>query len=212
MRLVRNVALLVSVSGSIGLAMLGGCLGILPQGSRDDVDLSREAFIREMVTAKNTRTTKHFNDYTPGSYHVNKLDLIEGVRALSDSLTKNVEAIIVTGPSSPLWTYHVITVMDSENADSIVRINHLVFPHARITKKSTKMMSREEYQQILERMLEFPILQSTTEADTSEWHTMVAVARFGSAETVKLVPDSLVQENMEEAESLFEYINALIKK
>ena len=42
--------------------------------------LDRAGFVQELVFAYATPRTGRFDDYTRGSYHVNKLDLVQGIR------------------------------------------------------------------------------------------------------------------------------------
>jgi hypothetical protein len=182
-------------------------------GSKEQVDLSREAFIREMVIASETETTEHFNDYTPGSYHVKKLDLIKGVSNLSDSTTKSVDAVLIIGPSGPLWQYNVITVIDTLGADSPVSVNRIVFPHARITHKSTKELEREVYRQIIERVQANPLLRNVTDedgTDASEWAHSIMIAEFGRTKSIRVVRDSVADQYKESLELLYEAVNEMI--
>lgn len=139
------------------------------QGSSKYRDLSHRVFINEMATVGRTDATAHFDGYTPGSYHVDKFDLLEGMRLMADSLTKKVDAVLIFGPVGPLWQYDIVTVIDSLKPDSLVNINHLVFPHARITNKSTKKLERVQYRRCLDGILSNPILKNVPDRQNIEY-------------------------------------------
>ncbi len=181
--------------------------------SSENLDLSREAFINEMITAAETPVTRHFDDYTPGSYHVDKLELVKGVRVLSDSIAKDVDAVLVYGLVGPLWQYNIVTVIDSTDAAGSVHVNHLVFPHARITAKATRELKRSEYERIWSQILASPILRSVSTADTTvsdDWSLSFVAAKFDVSQIVRVVSDSAGQNNAESMELLVNSVNELI--
>lgn len=75
-----------------------------------------------------------FDDYTPGSYHVRKDDLLAGLREQSVACGLRLRAVLIVGPLGMLWAYHVAVFIDEGDE---VRVNVLAMPHARITRKST---------------------------------------------------------------------------
>ena len=169
-------------------------------------DLSRSSFIKEMIFINKSPNTKCFDDYTPGSYHVKKLDLIAGVRELRDSTTRSVAAVIILGPSGPMWQYNVIAVIDSSEGGDSVAVNHLIFTHARIRSKSTRRVSREQYEIVMKRILTDTSLQEPkrdpkfsdskwviTADDADEWNSFAAVALFSDSSTVRVAYDNPVQ-------------------
>ncbi len=118
-------------------------------------DLGRAAFVQELISAQPTARTRLFDDYTGGSYHVEKLDLLEGVREIRRR--DHVIALAVFGPSSILWTYHVVVVL--EDGDGY-RLNTLTMPHARITSKGTRLISMAEYKRARRRLTSLPTMVS----------------------------------------------------
>ncbi len=104
----------------------------------DSVEPSREGFFREVLYAAGSARTPRFDDYTPGSYHADKLDIAEGLPLAAKRCGAVLEGVVVVGPLGPLWSYHVIAFLKE---DSGVRLNTLVMPHARITGKATATIS-----------------------------------------------------------------------
>jgi hypothetical protein len=102
---------------------------------------SREGFFDEVLFAAASRRTPRFDDYTAGSYHVDKLDLVQGLPVRAALCGVRLRAALVVGPLGPLWAYYVAVLVDE---GATVRINTLVMPHARITGKGTGVVSPEE--------------------------------------------------------------------
>jgi hypothetical protein len=107
---------------------------ICTAGAEDNVAPTREAFFREVLFPAPTARTPRFDDYTPDSYHVEKLDLAQGLPAEARRCGVALRALLVVGPVGPLWAYHVIAFVS--DGDSL-RVSSLVMPHARITGKGT---------------------------------------------------------------------------
>jgi len=135
-----------------------------------------------MLFPQGTARTPLFDDYTEGSYHVDKLDLLEGVRALRPRAP--VQGLVVFGPAGPIWSYYVFLFV-SENGQ--VRLNAIEFPHARITEKSTRPLSPGEYREALARLTarqcmtpgepSFLTVRGERIADLSlDWHYSLLVA------------------------------------
>lgn len=145
-------------------------------------DLSRTRFIEEMVYPQGTARTPQFDDYTPGSYHINKLGLIDGVQEFSTTHERHVEALLILGPEGPLWTYHVITVVGDSDRPHSVSINQLVFPHARITVKTTRLVPRSKYEPLIARILAHPFLLPVSDSAQGleeEWSMCSCIGEFG---------------------------------
>jgi len=105
---------------------------------------TRGAFICEVLDAKPTAVTPKFDDYTPGSYHIVKEDLLKGLIEESEKRGLDLRGVIVAGPMrDPLWTYYVTAFFREGDK---VRVNLLIFPHARITYKSTGLIENERYE------------------------------------------------------------------
>lgn len=116
---------------------------------------SRENFFREVLYAQLTEITPLFDDYTPGSYHVDKLDVFRGIPRLAAEEHLRLRGLIVIGPSGFLWSYHMIVFIEE---DSGIRVNLLRMPHARITLKSTGKIPARRYGQFMKAILETGLL------------------------------------------------------
>jgi hypothetical protein len=113
-----------------------------PSGATaDSVTPSRDGFFREVLFAQATSRTPRFDDYTEGSYHVNKLDLATGLPPLAERCGIQLRALLVVGPVGPLWTYHVFAF--TRDSSEVV-VTALVMPHARITGKAFRRLSAAE--------------------------------------------------------------------
>jgi hypothetical protein len=131
------------------LVVLAGCStsGLEPGDVHEcQYILSRTGFLQELLFARGTPRTPAFDDYTPGSYHVEKMDLLEGVRELR-SQEEAIVGVAVYGPFGPIWAYNVVLFMEEEEGK--LRANWVHFPHARITQKATRELTNTEYRQLL---------------------------------------------------------------
>ena len=128
----------------------------------DSLAPTREGFLREALDAAPTARTPRFNDYAPGSYHAEKLDLAVGLPAEARRLGRPLQGLVVLGPVGPLWAYYVVTLAGEGEA---VRVNSLVMPHARITGKATGLVARREAEALLGDLVASPLLRRL--ADTT---------------------------------------------
>ena len=117
----------------------------------------RAQFIRECLDAVATRETPKFDDYTEGSYHVDKLDLVEGLETATKSQPGHLRAVIIVGPTGPLWTYYVIVALSEGEG---IRLNSVVMPHARITGKATKVFSKTEFDRLFKKVAASKLLRA----------------------------------------------------
>jgi hypothetical protein len=115
-----------------------------PSPGADDPKPTREAFLGEVLDAKPTPATPKFVD-VPGSYHVQKEDLLAGLTGEAKKRKIALRAVLIAGPMpfDPLWTYYV-TVFIREGEQ--VRVNNLVMPHARVTGKATGLIAADRYE------------------------------------------------------------------
>ncbi len=113
-------------------------------------NLSREGFIQEAIFPEGTPRTPYFDDYTQGSYHVDKIDLINGIRELRKKKT-DIIATFIGGPWGMMWGYDFLVFMQSSNGE--IKVGRLVFPHARIVYKSTTTISRQEFDTLSQQFL-----------------------------------------------------------
>lgn len=165
------------------IAVLLACLGCASHRPQLCVpDLGRNGFLQELLFPQGTARTPLFDDYTEGSYHVEKMDLLAGVRALRPR--EPVQGLVVFGPAGPLWAYYVFLFVSEGDQ---IRLNTLEFPHARITGKSTRLLSPTQYQEALGRLTSrqcmtpgapsFNRVRGERIADLSlDWHYSLLVA------------------------------------
>ena len=123
---------------------------------RKDPFPSRLGFFHEALHPAPTLRTPNFDDYTRGSYHVDKIELARLLPAYARRCNLTLLASLTIGPTAMLWAYHVIVfVQEGDN----VRVNRLVFPHARITLKTTVVVPRQAADQLLESLRDEPLLK-----------------------------------------------------
>jgi hypothetical protein len=108
----------------------------------DDSQPTRDAFLCEVLDAKPTAVTPKFDDYTDGSYHILKEDLLKGVTDEATKRRLGLRGVLIFGPLGLLWSYVVVVFLREGNE---IRINMLDFPHARITYKATGVVTTERY-------------------------------------------------------------------
>jgi hypothetical protein len=154
--------------------------------ARSDSKPSRDNFFREVLYAKATSVTPRYDDYTEGSYHVDKLDVLKGIPEAAKKEGLNLRGLIVVGPAGPLWTYHIMAFIEE---GEMIRVNSLTMPHARITYKSTGTISSRDYNDFLVRLIQTKVL--TTEiphkgrCDTCpypEWHYEALISNWSESQ------------------------------
>jgi hypothetical protein len=142
--------------------------------------LDRAGFIDELVFARATARTPRFDDYTEGSYHVDKLDLLEGVRQRRNGGTP-ILALFVQGPAGPMWSYEIVLFLRVENG---VRANQLSMTHARITVKSTSFLGDEEYRELVQRVSSTLVEGAPAPAENLDWSYDMLFCDFAGTERV----------------------------
>ena len=155
----------------------------------DSLQPSREGFFREVLFAAGSARTPRFDDYTPGSYHVDKLDLADGLPPVAEKCGLMLEALVVVGPVGPLWTYHVIVFLREEPG---LRLNTLAMPHARITGKATGHILRDRFTAFFDQLPNSRILKAgpPTWSDTTttrlarDFSYDFLAVRFGAAQNI----------------------------
>lgn len=147
-----------------------------------DFDLTEGGFIQELLDARATPRTQLFDDYTEGSYHVDKLTLLSSLTKIATE-NSNLLGAVVVGPYGPIWAYQVTLFVQEENG---VRANWLVMPHARITFKATKLLTSAEFSAFQNSVLTssfmsstLPAVESGADASDLEWEFGMGV-RFWS--------------------------------
>src|SRR5262249_40593184 len=75
----------------------------------EDPKPTREAFLGEVLDAKPTAVTPKFDDYTPGSYHIEKEDLLKGLIEEAKKRKITLRALTISGPFpfDPHWRSQV---------------------------------------------------------------------------------------------------------
>lgn len=127
-----------------------------PNCASDGVAPSREGFFHELLFAAATARTPRFDDYTANSYHVIKLDLVQGLPTQAKACGLRLKAAVVVGPVGLLWTFLVaVLVQDGPN----VRVNTVVMPHARITGKATGVISTQRALALLQQIEKAPLVR-----------------------------------------------------
>ena len=155
---------------SISRRLLVVTTAILLAGSSlgaDDSKPTREAFLGEVLDAKPTAATPKFDDYTDGSYHIEKEDLLKGLTEEAKKRKLTLRAVTIVGPLAPdpLWTsYVVVCIQEGEK----VRVNSLVMPHARITGKSTGLVTADRYKKWRDAILSTKVLQKEMPKDSDK--------------------------------------------
>ena len=96
--------------------------------------------MREVLFAAPTARTPRFDAYTPGSYGVDKMDLVRGLADMAAQCKVSLQGVLVLGPVGPLWAYYVVPFITDGRG---VRVNALVIPHARITSKGTGTVQQQ---------------------------------------------------------------------
>ena len=206
----RRIILYVLATAFSGVVLLPAALG----------DPDRAQFLRECLDAVATPETPKFDDYTQGSYHIDKLDLVQGIEKATDSQPGRLRAVIIIGPIGPLWTYHVVVALSEGNA---IRLNSLVMPHARITGKGTKTLNPTEFEKLLSKLTTSKLLPEgdptsikANDPGSREfaYDILVAVWTDGRRSLRFAQLENLMSEDTpkaKEAEAVFEHLNGLMK-
>jgi hypothetical protein len=107
----------------------------------DDPKPSRETFIREVLDAKPTPLTPRFQ--AGEGYYVRKEDLMKGVIEEAAKRKLRLRGVLIVGPlPDGFWTYIIAAFLGEGDK---VRVNLLIFPHARITYKATGLVTPADY-------------------------------------------------------------------
>lgn len=184
-----------------------------PTCPSSDRSPTRLGFMDEALFPTSTARTPRFDDYTPGSYHVQKLDVVQGLRDRSAECSLDLRAVLVVGPVGVLWTYHVATLVAEDGA---IRLNALVMPHARITGKGTGIIPFAEASALLDRVAGADVMRPGVpspdgKGNSGEFQWDVLLARFDREPHefrhahVGVVPS-------EEARDLLDRVNDLLGK
>lgn len=138
MRWIHPLAALV-----VAISSAGGCRAVPvrpPSVLPYHDDISFRGFAEEALHGYGTPRTHRFDDFTPGSYHVDPREVAEGLFQIAPTYGLPLAAVAVVGPYGPIWAYDVITIVPEVGC---TRVNWLVMPHARITIKRSGCVTIE---------------------------------------------------------------------
>ena len=158
-----------------------------PVFASQDLKPSRDNFFREVLYAKATSVTPLYDDYTEGSYHVDKLDVFKGLPEMAQKEGLKLSGLVVVGPVGLLWAYYVVAFIDE---GEMIRVNSLTMPHARITYKSTGTITQKRYDELVNGLLktnvlatELPPKGKCDRCPYPEWHYEVLVADWSDGKS-----------------------------
>src|SRR5262249_5543802 len=84
-------------------------------------------------------------------------DLLKGLTEEARKRKLSLRGVLIIGPEIPLWTYYVTVFLQEGDK---MRVNTLIFPHARITHKSTGLLTADRYAKWLDGMLKIGVAKS----------------------------------------------------
>jgi hypothetical protein len=188
-------------------------------GRADDGRPTRQAFLGEVLDAKPTPVTPKFNDYTPGSYHIEKEDLLKGLIEEAKKRKITLRALTISGPLpfDPLWRSQVIVFVQD---DKKIRVNSLVMPHARITLKATGLITADQFKKWRDGVLDTGVLKKEVPpADEKNDKPKPFQSQFllviwsEDGKTQEIHYGDIVKEKKDEkAEKLMEQYNVVLKE
>ena len=183
----------------------------------DSLTPSREGFFREALFAAKSARTPRFDDYTPGSYHADKLDIAAGLPSAATKCGLTLDGLVVVGPVGPLWAYHVV-VFVREGKD--IRVNSLVMPHARITGKGTGVIAPAELTELFSTFATSSLLKPGRQASSDTTKTGLArefswdflAIRFGSDSVAQWSGSITMNKDSVGVEQLLKPLNGLLSR
>ena len=182
-------------------------VGTLLQSSFGAPD--RAQFIRECLDAAPTSQTPKFDDYTKGSYHVDKFDLVQGLEAATKSKPGQLRGVIIYGPHGPLWAYHIIVALSEGD---MIRLNSLVVPHARITSKGTQTLSTAEFALLTNKLVSSKLLREGDPPSEDFGDFLVAVWSDGKRSIHLGELRKAEAESQQDVKALMDAINTVLDK
>jgi hypothetical protein len=69
------------------------------------------------------------------SYHVNNVDLAQGLPGEAARGGVRLRALLIVGPVRPLWTFNVIAFLED---GEVLRVNYVVMPYEGLPPKPLK--------------------------------------------------------------------------
>jgi len=178
--------------------------------ARDGVEPSRDGFLHEVLFPAATRRTPRFDDHTPGSYHIEKLDLVQGLPEEAKLCGGVVRASLVIGPMGPLWSYHVVALVEE---GPNVRVSSLVIPHARITGKGTGLVPVTDADALIERIERSPLVRSgLPPKPRDEFSYRLLLAVYAQPKTRYAHADFDESKPNPEFPKLLDHVNAILSR
>jgi hypothetical protein len=140
----------------------------------------RETFLAELLDPEYTPATRLFDDYTEGSYHVNKVEVLSEIQKYAGKQNRKLIGFLAIGPYGPLWAYDLIAFFEEVDG---VRANRLIMAHARITYKATAILTMKEYADMMNSLRSTGVFQSNKSTENSDSHYTVLIADRSAGET-----------------------------
>jgi hypothetical protein len=131
------------------------CVTLLPASAAAEPWQSR--FLDECLTPGPTQFTPEFDAYHVDSYSVNKLELVETLPRAARGRGLRLRALLIVGPLGSLWSYSVFTFLVERGG---IRINALAMPHARITEKSTALLTPHQFSLLSEHLRQLSFVRA----------------------------------------------------
>jgi hypothetical protein len=175
---------------------------------------TRDAFFSEVLTAKPSQVTPLFDDYTPDSYHIDKLDVAKGLPLAAAACGVKLRALVLVGPAGMLWSYHVAALLEEGD---VMRVNSLVMPHARITGKGTGILQMSEAMSMLRDIEQHPLVRSGLPGppkgeDNLDFSYRLLLVVYGDAGAQYFHADFNEMEASDALSALLTRINAVLGK
>ena len=136
--------------------MLVGCTSSMSEQMPNEED-----FFLEVLDPMPRSTSGSFHSYSKDSYYVDKIRFWSEFPDFARDHGHNPRAVLIVGPVGVLWTYYVFVLLEEENG---FRINEVIFPHSRLTKKWTALLSEDE---ALARISRFESITGVRAVDTT---------------------------------------------
>jgi hypothetical protein len=124
-------------------------------GVVDTAGPTKEVFYREVLFAAATYNTARFDAYGPTGYGVDKLQMAAELPAVADTCGVDLDGLVVLGPTGTLWTYRILAFLRDGDA---VRVNFLMYPHARITGKAVRTLPQADVGRWFDEILSLPYI------------------------------------------------------
>jgi hypothetical protein len=180
---------------------------------------TRDDFFREVLEPRPLPTSASFHDYAPDSYHIDKIEFWKEFPSFVHSAGHQLQGLAIFGPTGPLWAYYVFAFLKEGDR---VRVNQVVFPHARLTAKQTAVLSRAEAEQWLSSWSSIPgvteiapdptLLAAQLPANDLGDFRFDLLVLYPIDPTKVFISGELAERPRAERPELYAHLNALIEK